>query len=79
MFNLVRERRSGERAERHHRAVHRDAAGAGAERGADGGARQDGRLVQELHGVAEQDFAIEIFLAVGREQVMQIQRQRTIR
>ena len=34
--------------------------------------------MEQLHGVAEQDFRVQIFRAIGADEVVQIQRQRRV-
>jgi hypothetical protein len=60
------------------RRQHADVERAGIERAADGGAVEHRPLVQQMHGVAQQDLGLEVGLAVGRQHVVQIERQRRV-
>src|SRR5208283_2796274 len=46
------------------------------ERLLDGFARQEGRLMKQLHPVAEEDLRMKLLGAIGAEQVMKIESQR---
>ena len=52
--------------------------GLGIERAADRRAIEHRPLVQQMHGVAEQDLGLEIGAAVGGEHVVQVERQRRV-
>ncbi len=47
----------------------------GIQRQADLVARDDGVLVQDLHGMTEQDLGVQVGAAIGAQQVVKIQRQ----